>query len=366
MIRGKGFGLAWTGGRGLRAMRSMLVSAAWFAAACGGQAAEGQIPTVGIASTARAASTAFELRAMDVDLGALILGMSDILGHDVVLGPGFGSRTVSVDQRYESWEAFLEALRQGAAPSTLWFDGTPVLGGGCMQQARVSVGKGFDGKSISLNFQNGELNLMLGYVQAVASPGKFPTVPPLQPLLPVSVRLRDATVGKALTLLATAGALDASLDDDGSLRYHLPAERHACFKSLPEGASPLSVVIRDRPPCPAGLRRMKNGKEVPAECDPLERYKLDEIKLRAIIRIKDRSYALAEGRDGLLVPLRMGHYAGTDFGKVTRIDWNGVQLREIKLDADGVYQESAARLSWPAAVPAVSAPSAAASSAATR
>ena len=77
--------------------------------------------------------------------------------------------------------------------------------------------------------------------------------------------------------------------------------------------------------------------------EPLESYPLDVMAMVGSLDKKGTPTALLKV-DNLLYQVRLGNYVGQNYGKITRINENSIQLREIVQDATGDWIERAATL----------------------
>lgn len=77
--------------------------------------------------------------------------------------------------------------------------------------------------------------------------------------------------------------------------------------------------------------------------EPLESYPLDVMAMVGSLDKKGTPTALLKV-DKLLYQVRLGNYIGQNYGKITRINENSIQLREIVQDATGDWIERAATL----------------------
>ena len=77
--------------------------------------------------------------------------------------------------------------------------------------------------------------------------------------------------------------------------------------------------------------------------EPLESYPLDVMAMVGSLDKKDAPTALLKV-DKLLYQVRVGNYIGQNYGRITKITENSIQLREIVQDATGDWIERAASL----------------------
>lgn len=77
--------------------------------------------------------------------------------------------------------------------------------------------------------------------------------------------------------------------------------------------------------------------------EALEAYPLDSLKMVGTLNQKGMYHALIEV-DRLVYQVKLGNYIGQNFGMVTRISEDEVQVKEVVQDAGGEWVERAAKL----------------------
>ena len=77
--------------------------------------------------------------------------------------------------------------------------------------------------------------------------------------------------------------------------------------------------------------------------EPLEAYTLDTLKMVGTLQKPGLNFALLQV-DKLIFQVKVGNYIGQNFGMVTNITDNAVELKEIVLDAAGEWVERKAKL----------------------
>lgn len=96
----------------------------------------------------------------------------------------------------------------------------------------------------------------------------------------------------------------------------------------------------------AKLRAM-SGKGLKPDMDrrrePLEQYSLDTIKLVGVLQKRGMTYAILQV-DKAVFPTKIGNYVGQNFGMITGISEDAIDLKEIVQDASGEWVERKARL----------------------
>jgi type IV pilus assembly protein PilP len=85
--------------------------------------------------------------------------------------------------------------------------------------------------------------------------------------------------------------------------------------------------------------------------EELENFELDSLKMVGTMAAgegekgeEDGLSALALDPDGTIYRVRLGHYMGRNYGKVTRIAENKIEFREIIKDAQGRWEERPASI----------------------
>ncbi len=79
--------------------------------------------------------------------------------------------------------------------------------------------------------------------------------------------------------------------------------------------------------------------------EELEQYALDSLRMVGTLERNDTRWALVTTPDGVLHPVRVGNYLGTNNGQITQISPEGIALTEIVGEGPGTWREREARLS---------------------
>ena len=91
----------------------------------------------------------------------------------------------------------------------------------------------------------------------------------------------------------------------------------------------------------------KSGKGLKPDMDrrkePLEQYPLDTIKMVGTLQKPGLAYAILEV-DKAIFQVKVGNYIGQNFGMITGISEDALELKEIVQDASGEWVERKARL----------------------
>lgn len=78
--------------------------------------------------------------------------------------------------------------------------------------------------------------------------------------------------------------------------------------------------------------------------EPLELYPLDGLSMMGILEKDKRTFALIRSSDGLIHQVTLGNYAGQNYGRITHIQEDRVDLTEIIPDGAGGWIERPASI----------------------
>ncbi|MEW6312228.1 MAG: pilus assembly protein PilP [Pseudomonadota bacterium] len=78
--------------------------------------------------------------------------------------------------------------------------------------------------------------------------------------------------------------------------------------------------------------------------EPLENYPLDGLNMMGVIEKNKRQLALVQSSDGTIHQVAVGNYAGQNFGRITNIQEDHVDLIEIIADGMGGWIERPATI----------------------
>ena len=101
----------------------------------------------------------------------------------------------------------------------------------------------------------------------------------------------------------------------------------------------LSVALKQEARGPNSLL----SSELNRRKEPLEAYPLDSMGMVGSVDKEGLPFALLRV-DNLLYQVKVGDYLGQNYGRITRIDETGIELREIVQDAAGEWIERPATL----------------------
>ena len=123
--------------------------------------------------------------------------------------------------------------------------------------------------------------------------------------------------------------------EDGSIVKKFVPEVYTQSEILdPYNSAKLSIAISKMQMQSGGA--FKPNLQRPKE--ELEAYALESIRMVVVLRKKSLSYALLQV-DKVVFSVKVGSYVGHDFGVVTKINEDSVELRESVQDAYGVWTE---------------------------
>lgn len=78
--------------------------------------------------------------------------------------------------------------------------------------------------------------------------------------------------------------------------------------------------------------------------EELETYELDAMRMVGVLERADDLWAIVKDQSGTVHRVQVGNYLGRNFGKITNIQEDRIDVREIIKDSQGRWQERAASL----------------------
>jgi len=78
--------------------------------------------------------------------------------------------------------------------------------------------------------------------------------------------------------------------------------------------------------------------------EELEQYELDSLRMVGTLQNKEDLWAIVKDPEGTVHRVRVGNYIGRNFGKIINISEDGIELREIFKNPQGVWEERKASL----------------------
>ena len=165
--------------------------------------------------------------------------------------------------------------------------------------------------------------------------------------------------GRTMVMLALLAGLGGCEQDNQDLRDYIKE-----VKSQPAGAIPpipvippydpfvypehlrdpfdSSIVAPDLMPIPKSTSGIQIDRNRPKEY--LESFPLDALRMVGTLKQQGSLWALLKTPDGTIQRVRVGNYAGQNYGRITRITETKVELTEIVPDGFGGYKERPAAI----------------------
>lgn len=97
---------------------------------------------------------------------------------------------------------------------------------------------------------------------------------------------------------------------------------------------PLEFAVQGAPIVSNGIRP-----DVTRNREPLEEFPLDALRMVGTLQTQGTMFALVRGGDGIVHRITIGNHVGQQFGKITGISEQEVQIVEIVSDGFGGYME---------------------------
>lgn len=170
------------------------------------------------------------------------------------------------------------------------------------------------------------------------------------------------SLGRALLSTALALAItgcSSDLSDLGQFVEQAKSAKRRPLPKLPELKPHETFTYRDaglRDPFqvisfnqaqPGSEQQRSTSKLRPDEArpkEPLEAFPLDSLRMVGVLEQQGATWALVRATDGTIHRVRTGNYVGQNYGKITDISENEVDLVEIVPDGLGGYVERHAAL----------------------
>lgn len=102
---------------------------------------------------------------------------------------------------------------------------------------------------------------------------------------------------------------------------------------------PLEFALQGPAMVSSGIRP-----DVSRNPEPLEAFPLDALRMVGTLQTGGTMYALIRGGDGIVHRVTLGNYMGRNYGKITSVSEQRVELVEIVPDGFGGYMEQPNRL----------------------
>ena len=158
-----------------------------------------------------------------------------------------------------------------------------------------------------------------------------------------------------LTLFALAGCSSDGLDDLRQFVKNAHADRKPKIEPLPEikPYEAFAYAASDLPDpfSPANLKPQSmqgkaggQGPDLNRRKEPLEDFPLDALKMVGTLSRGKQSWAVIQAPDGTVHRVQKGNYMGQNFGRITRVTEDKVDLVEKVQGAMGEWVEREASL----------------------
>ncbi|KOR30324.1 hypothetical protein TI04_06340 [Achromatium sp. WMS2] len=95
---------------------------------------------------------------------------------------------------------------------------------------------------------------------------------------------------------------------------------------------------------PSGNDSSAINAPAPRPKEYLERYSLDSLRMVGFIEEQDINWALVIDPNGMIHRVHAGNYVGKNYGQITRVTENRIELTEIIQDGAGSWQERQAAI----------------------
>jgi type IV pilus assembly protein PilP len=102
---------------------------------------------------------------------------------------------------------------------------------------------------------------------------------------------------------------------------------------------------RDRVAQAADAEQQKYADEILTHNrEELEGYELDALRMVGVLENSDNLWAIVRDQAGVVHRVQVGNYLGRNYGKITNIQEDRIDIREIVKDTQGRWEERAATL----------------------
>ena len=267
----------------------------------------------------------------------LLRSMTDFSGLPLVSALPPDRQGFEFKGRYPTWPALLEALSERLQMKAMAQNKLLVLRPACSRLPASPPGPA-SAEKLSLNFEHLPLPSLFKLLKL--EPLIAPEDQRIFERTGVTLRLRNVTRGDLLQAVATATGFQWAGDAQTGWRLQR-ADASDCAFTWPrpdrERASQLWMGGNGKSCLHRGPPSVDNTRS----CEPMELFALHTLRPVGYVNWRGRFVALVERWDGQLYPARAGDYLGRDFGKVMKIDAEGLDIRDIIQDDGGTWVEKA-------------------------
>ncbi len=173
------------------------------------------------------------------------------------------------------------------------------------------------------------------------------------------VRRGQAAGAAVIILAALAGCVSRNMDDLVAYVDQVKARKHYKIEPLPEikvpeiyvyasaaKRDPFQPFVEEQRAQVTGSDKGKAGELRPPVHPPqeLEQFPLDTLRMVGTLQKDDQIWGLITAPDGAVHRIQAGNYMGKNYGKITLIAEDHIELVEIIPNGQGGWQERPAKL----------------------
>ncbi|CAN5234557.1 hypothetical protein BH11PSE11_BH11PSE11_16700 [soil metagenome] len=280
---------------------------------------------------------ALQVRFKSIGARTLLISIADMIGLNVVAGDEFKNVPVDVNEDAISWDAILDRLvQQQALGSSLkaekkiW-----VIASACrLALAEPIPNTPSDQRTLGLNSpkitSSAVLELLSQAMEQKISP---------PPATEAAILIRTKNISLRGTLEAIAAAqgwwVKAEANQGLLIAYGDRAKTCDAGAAKPDARPAIPISSEIARPSNTCTRRQSGSPAV--QCEPLEFIPIESLRFPGFVAFKSRSLTLAAAidPDGNTHMFRVGAYLGPQAAQVTRIDADGVVIKEMLEDRAG-------------------------------
>jgi Tfp pilus assembly protein PilP len=288
---------------------------------------------------------AVNLRVRDAAVSELLFELARMDAIPLVMGNGTFDARLSLEESFASPRAAIDAIVSRSGLRAMERGGVVVVTDACTGALPAKVLNPFSDNRLSLDFFRLDMPTTLSLLQWVSSReldeggfagGKGRRVGMTLANQPARIAY-EAMAAATGTVLLSAGNRSYVISELADIKKTCATSDVAAGSSTTSTPAP----DRERAQCPR-MSAYPATAETP--CQPLEFYKLDEIRLRGMIRRGSIILAIVDTNDGLAWSVTTGQYLGEHHARVETLDENGLMLKELFINRYGYPFDR--RLAW--------------------
>jgi Tfp pilus assembly protein PilP len=293
---------------------------------------------------AQADQTAFRVAVADVDAAAFVTTTSDIAAINVAVGADINVPEFSFAGSYDSARSYYKAIADKLLAVAEVRNRIVVLRHQCSTVSDRKLPDSLGSGVVSFHFHGKELLSLLQWVLQTEN-ASFEVQAEERQVgeLPMFVRMKDVSAKAAVEAVLAANGLALTERQPGRFYVQRLAATPECHRAPTKLAEPppFRVNAVKANYCPY---RYDDSDPKSKGCQPLEFYNLGSLRSKGYISVAGRPAVIIKSPDGFLWGARVGHYLGKHWGRITEISDQGIQLKELVLDENRIWQESATAL----------------------